>query len=187
MVTQTEEQAAARERFKADFVSVVYDTADDIGDRIERGHGRIWAARQDVAKTILSLASGVLVLTLTFSESLLPEGAAPSIRWLIVSSWLALLLCCATALLSLWMGIKLRATPAMLRSQAKTAHDHVLAEAEKEDFRLSPALLGSPFREAFEALEAADRNSYRFTSAALCLLLLSLALLAAAGTVHFSA
>lgn len=187
MATPTEDLARAREKFKEDFVSVVYETAGDIGDRIERAHGKVWAARQDVAKTILSLASGALVITLTFSERLVPAGAGPAIRWLIASSWLALLLSCSSAVLSLWISIKLRATPAMLQGQAEAAHDHVLAEAKKEDFDLRPAILESPFREVFEALEAADRNSYKFTTIALCLLLLSLALLAAAGIVHFSA
>lgn len=168
-------------------MAVLSENADKIGDRIERGHGRIWSARLDVAKTILSLASAALVLTLTFSDSLLPEGATALMSSLIASAWLMLLLCCASALLALWMGVKLRATPAMLKGQAEAAYEHVLAEARGENFDLRDALRGAPFHEAFAALETADRNSYRFTGAALALLLLSLALLAAAGMVHFGA
>jgi hypothetical protein len=189
-VSTSEEKTAAREKFKADFVSVIYETSDEIGALIERGHGKIWAARLDVAKTTLSLASAFLVLTLTFSERLLPEGAVGATRWLISSAWLTLLLCCASSLLSMWVSIKLRAAPAMIRNEAEAAHDHVLAAAKSaatsDDFDLNAALLGSPFREVFKALESTDRRSSRLTGAALGLLLLSLALIAAAGVVQFA-
>jgi len=39
-VSTPEEKTAAREKFKADFVSVIYETSDEIGALIEGGTAR---------------------------------------------------------------------------------------------------------------------------------------------------
>lgn len=87
------------------------------------------------------------------------------------------------------MSITLRAATAMIQNEAEAAHDHVMAAAKSaatsDEFHLDAALLGSPFWEVFRTLESADRRSSRLTGAALGLLLLSLALIAAAGIVQF--
>ncbi len=61
-----------------------------------------WKARDDIAKTIISIASGTIALTVTFSSSI--SSADTHIFWkgLLCAGWILLLLSIVTAIASLW-------------------------------------------------------------------------------------
>jgi len=100
-----------------DFRHAVADTAVATQKRLADIHGPQWTARRDVAKTVLSLASATLVLTVTFADKLL-QAASPgstklsALAWV----WVALLVSVAATLTSLTLAVQLESLPARIIS-----------------------------------------------------------------------
>jgi hypothetical protein len=61
-----------------------------------------WKARDDVAKTIISIASGTIALTVTFSSSISSPYTHIFWKYLICAGWIFLLLSIVAAIASLW-------------------------------------------------------------------------------------
>src|SRR5205807_3397630 len=74
-----------------------------------RNYSAYWNARNDLVKTIISLASGSVVLTVTFSGSLLTEKGNPWNR-LLFASWALFLLSLISGVLCLWHSARLNST-----------------------------------------------------------------------------
>ena len=66
-----------------------------------------WDAQKDIAKTLISLASGALVFTVTFASSVIKPDTPAWLRYAIVVCWLAFISSLVLPLLSLWFSIGL--------------------------------------------------------------------------------
>jgi hypothetical protein len=77
-------------------------------EEIENVHGPFWNARYELAKNVVSLSSGSLVLTITFSKSIVDANSIGVWKYLLFGSWLALLLSLISAISCLWISIKLK-------------------------------------------------------------------------------
>ncbi len=89
-------------------------TAFEVGSMIERLHGPVWSAQIDLLKTLIQLSSGALVLTVTFSGSILNASQTPVGPWVLFLGWLCFSVTTVTALLGVWQGTELRSFPARL-------------------------------------------------------------------------
>lgn len=77
------------------------------GEYLHKAYSPSWNARADVAKTLTSLSSAAIVLSVTFSSTLISLNANPAWRYAVVFSFTMLLFSLLSALASLWAGIEL--------------------------------------------------------------------------------
>ncbi len=73
-----------------------------------RTHTPHWDARNDLVKTVIGLASGSIVLTVTFSNSLTKSGTLGAWKYLLFGAWLSFLVSIAAAIFSLAVSLKLK-------------------------------------------------------------------------------
>jgi len=66
-----------------------------------------WKARDDIARTIISLSSVIVALTVSFPTAMSPSTST-CWRYLLIAGWLFLLLSILTALASLWQSQRAR-------------------------------------------------------------------------------
>lgn len=159
-------------------------------EEIEKVHGPFWNARYELAKNIVSLSSAALVLTVTFSKSLV-EAKPPAVpvslggwRYLLFGSWLAFLLCLIFATLSLWISIKLKTVGARLFNQ-RAKIEHALGNLDLNDpDPLSE--LKELLAQALDPLEPAEVWQGRSLDASLIMFVVALALLGAFGWKQFA-
>jgi hypothetical protein len=81
-----------------------YEFALTNAEKILSVHGSLWDAQKDLAKSLISLASGSLVLTISFLEKI-PGKSGHS--WLLVSSWVFMGFSSAAGVACLWYTVKL--------------------------------------------------------------------------------
>jgi len=89
-----------------------------------------WDAQKDIAKTLISLASGALVFTVTFATSVIKPGTTAYLRYTIVVCWLAFISSLILSLLSLWFSIGLHNFPLLL--MAKNEEINKIAAENRE-------------------------------------------------------
>ncbi len=99
---------------RAHTVEAFREMAIEVGNTLERFHGPIWAAEIDLLKTLIQLSSGALVLTVTFSGSILNASQTPGWPWFLFLSWLCFSVTTVTALGGVWQGAGLRSLSARL-------------------------------------------------------------------------
>lgn len=68
-----------------------------------------WDARDNIARTLISISSAAVVLTLTFSKSITNLLASDFWESLILSAWILFMLCILTSILTLWTSRNARA------------------------------------------------------------------------------
>lgn len=99
--------------------------AAEVASEVNEVHGPLWEARENLSKLLVSLSSGILVGTITFSGELMGVGnAAPVCSALVVVSWSMLFFSLISAILSLWFSTTFKsfmvrftnAEPALLAS-----------------------------------------------------------------------
>jgi hypothetical protein len=117
-----------------------------------------WDARKDVAKTLVSLASGALVFTITFASSLIKPNTPASLRYSIGACWLAFIFSLVLALLSLWFSIGLHNFEGLLVS--KNEQINQLAADNRESL---PSLVADTWQEIVRD----DKRSRRSLTASL--------------------
>jgi len=78
-------------------------------------HTPYWDARNDVLKNLIQLASGSIILTVTFSSSLLKPGVAWKLS--LFGSWISFLASIIAAVLSLWLSTRIRTVPVAFHNQ----------------------------------------------------------------------
>ncbi len=97
----------------------VFDRIIEGLTKIEKLYTPHWDARADLTKNIISVASGAIVLTVTFSASLLTTQVNAWEKYLLIGSWISFLGSIILAVVSFWFLTNLRAfsTPAVTESQ----------------------------------------------------------------------
>ena len=153
--------------------------AGEIVTEIEKVHGPIWASRQELCKLIISLASAVLVGTITFAEKIVDaHNASPCAGPVLVVSWLLFFASICSALLTLWYaGIfqTLRARFVNSEPQLKEEASKIQANTQEELVQKTIDLVKKYSDAALNAMKPADEKTALFTGAALVTFCLGLA------------
>jgi hypothetical protein len=153
-------------------------------DEIEKTHGPIWNARYELAKNIVSLSSASLVLTVTFSKSITDPNGPFTWKYLLFGSWLALLLSLISAILSLWVSIKLKTFGARFFNQRAK----IRGALDSLDLNKPDPLKGlrNLVDEVLVPLSPVDVWQGRFLNLSLIMFIVALALLGAFGWKQFA-
>lgn len=92
-----------------------------------------WNARADALKTIVSLSSASIVLSVTFSSSLRQLNAGSAWRYLIVSSFALFTVSLITAFFALWWGARLYKLQSLMVDQRIRMYNALMnAKSESE-------------------------------------------------------
>lgn len=73
MVNNSNESKPEQDKTKI-LTSAYIKTVDEVLDRLDKIHGPNWTARNDFAKIIITLSSGILALTVSISSGLFTKG-----------------------------------------------------------------------------------------------------------------
>jgi hypothetical protein len=153
--------------------------ADEIVTEIEKVHSPIWASRQDLCKLIISLASAVLVGTITFAEKIVDSNnTSPCVGLILVVSWLLFFASIYSALLTVWYAgtfQTLRARFINLEPQLKDEASKIQASSPEELVQRSMDVVKKYSDAALNAMKPADERTALFTRAALVTFCLGLA------------
>ena len=93
----------------ANLHSELVKTAHEAIEEVNEAYEPYWKTKIDLAKTIVSLASGALILTLTFGDKLL-QGVTVTDWWryCLPAAWIALVISAAMGSISLWAGLSFK-------------------------------------------------------------------------------
>lgn len=153
--------------------------AGEIITKIEKVHGPIWASRQELCKLIISLASAVLVGTITFAEKIVDaHNASPCAGLILVASWLFFFALICSALLTVWYaGIfqTLRARFVNSEPQLKKDASEIQADTQEELVQKAMDIVKKYSDAALIAMKPPDERTALFTRVALVAFCLGLA------------
>lgn len=95
-------------------IEPVFEIAKKIKEEIELIHGSIWTARNDLLKTLISLSSASLILTVTFSGKYIENTNNIVCPWVLFLSWVLFSSSILFAVFGLWKSIMLKSLPASI-------------------------------------------------------------------------
>lgn len=175
----------------ADYVAEQANSAaDEIVTKIERVHGPIWANRQELCKLIISLASAILVGTITFAEKVVSANSASSCAGLIlVASWLFFFVSICSSLLTVWYaGVfqTLRARFNNSKPQLKRDASEIKADNQEELDQQTIDLVKQYSDSALNAVKPADERTAIFTRVAMVSFCLGLAAFITCGALQYA-
>ena len=153
--------------------------ASEIVIEIEKVHGPIWASRQELCKLIITLASAVLVGTITFAEKIIDSHSISSCASLfLLVGWLLFFVSICSALLTVWYaGVfqTLRARFVNAEPQLKEEASKIQANTTEELVQKSMDVVKKYSDAALDSMRPADEKTAFFTGAALLTFCLGLA------------
>lgn len=153
--------------------------ANGIVTEIEKVHGPIWAYRQEFCKLIISLASAVLIGTITFAEKIVDaHNASPCAGLILVVSWLFFFISICSALLTVWYACTfqtLRALFVNTEPQLKEEAAKIQASTQEELIQIAMDIVKKFSDMAFNAMKPADERTALFMRIALVSFCLGLA------------
>lgn len=167
-------------RVNADYIAKqASSAAGEIVTEIEKVHGPIWASRQELCKLIISLASVILVGTITFAEKIVDaHNASPCAGLVLVASWLFFFVSICSSLLTEWYaGIfqTLRARFVNSEPQLKKDASEIKTDNQEELVQKAMDLVKKYSDSALNAMKPADARTALFTRVALVTFCLGLA------------
>ena len=154
-------------------------------EEIESVHGPYWNARYELAKNIVSLSSASLVLTVTFSKSVVGTNNVGAWKYLLIGSWLAFLLSLIAAVSCLWISIELKSFGARLfnvRAKIREAIERFDLSKSNPTDEIEALLLA-----ALSPMGTVDERAGRLLRASLVLFIVALVLLGGFGWKQFAA
>src|SRR5215208_2402267 len=93
-------------------VKAVLDEFQRRSEELHKAFAPVWNARTDTLKTIVSLSSASIVLSVTFSSSLRQLNAGRIWRYLLIASFALFTVALVTGFLGLWWGTRVYRLPA---------------------------------------------------------------------------
>jgi hypothetical protein len=148
---QTKEERDEMEKGLEDLV-VFAERISDIFDPA-------WKSRIDVLKTVITVCSGAIVLTVGFSNSFRLLSVGPFWKQLVILSFVLLLL----ALLCAFVSLRFSATVYELAANFLNFKGVVLkAHRESEDFHEFLQTVARSYKEALDPVGRSDRWAIRF-------------------------
>jgi hypothetical protein len=180
MKNQEEKPKVFSEETKRELLEVNERVSVLFEKEFDRMHSPYWDARNDLSKTVISLSSGSVVLTVTFSSSLIgPERANPWV-YLLFGSWASFLITIILAIVSLWVATNLKKLPASF-----DYHKHKVKEVIKNGG--TPEEIVDAMDKSFPKYGRVNRWSGRFHHASLIMFIVALLLLGLFGWKRFAA
>ncbi len=170
------EHAMATPQSKDELAKWVTDTVQETSAQLHKIYEPQWNARTDVLKTLVSLSSGSIVLSVTFSTSIRAAHLNPNWRYVILFSFVMFVLSLVIALAALWIGTRVYEMQSSNFDARKPLHQAVLAANTYDEFM---AAFTDIQNRAIKPIANNDRwanRLYHVCSITFCLAIASLAI-----------
>jgi hypothetical protein len=138
-----------------------------------------WNARADALKTIVSLSSASIVLSVTFSSSLRQINAGSAWRYLIIASFALFVVALITGFLALWFGAAVYQMQSLVLDKRTTMTNILMTAGSAEEIEKSFERI---LREALQPIFIRDNRIttlYVVSGLCFCVAILSLAIIGA--------
>ena len=136
-----------------------------------------WDARQNLAKTLISLSGATLVFTITFSQSVIKPDTPMSWRYAVTACWLAFICSLVLSLASLWYSMDLLSLPLLM-----TAESSDLRKAAEEAIRSRTVVpMLAVYKRPFEKTAKQERRALFLLRSALFFYGIALSIFTAIG------
>jgi hypothetical protein len=116
-----------------DFAIAILDDYQKRTNELQAIFAPTWSARADTLKTIVSLSSASIVLSVTFSSSLRQLNAGSAWRYLIVFSFGLFTTSLITAIFALWWGARLYRLQSLMVDQRLRMYEAILNSKSKDE------------------------------------------------------
>lgn len=172
---------------KSAYVEALGQSAQDFLTNAEKLYTPYWNARTELVKSVISLASGSIVLTVTFLSSVFKAQNISAWKYLLFASWLFFLMSIVAAIISFWFLTELRALPTIIISRSEELRQAV----EKINVTSEHASLPELTKSIQDLISKsfpmkADRWARRFINASLLAFILALLALGLFGWKQFA-
>jgi hypothetical protein len=138
-----------------------------------------WDARADVLKTIVSLSSASIVLSVTFSSSLRAAKLDPAWRYLVVLSFAMFVVSLVIALIALWVGTHVYEIQSGTLDARRKVRQAFMDATSNEDFMAAFEEIQSPVSESIGKSDKLASRLFRACSATFLLAIICLAVVGA--------
>jgi hypothetical protein len=154
-------------------------------EEFDKLHAPYWNARTELVKTLISLSSASIVVTVTFSNNLLSSGRRDSWRYFLFGSWISFLLSVVSAVMFLWLSTRLKTIPTMFLYHEEKIKNILnrIDLAPSDASKHVVAILG----ETRQSLFRADKWGTRWLNLSIIMFILALVLLGLFGWRQFAA
>lgn len=137
-----------------------------------------WKSRVGILKTIISLSSGSIILTVTFSTAFRSVVVGPVWKWLVILSFGLLVTALLLAFIALWVSTTVYELPAGLFTlKVRIPHAVKTATSQEEFSRTFEKIR----RDVFEPIEKSDIRAKRLFKASCISFCAAMLLLSAVG------
>jgi hypothetical protein len=165
-----------REKSKEQEAKTITDKIQEASAQLHKIFEPQWGARNDVLKTIVSLSSGSIILSVTFSSSLRPLNLDRFWRYLIVFSFALFIASLIIALLGLWTSTRLYEAQANVFSKRMDTQKKFMDSTSTEEFLKG---LDGIIESSYGSIEASDKLTAKlFHASSICFGLAVIALAA---------
>ena len=142
----------------------IRNAALEAAEWVTRAYSPQWKARMDVAKSLIPIASGALVLTIAFAPSLAKPNTHYAWRYCLIGGWFCFLGALISALLALWFSIGLHDAQANVLEQSEKLRKELAKPGVSRESMNN--VLDDIFVTANRPIERRDKASRRLLNAA---------------------
>lgn len=141
-------------------MAALKQTLDDKADHIDRVHGSLWDARIEVVRNLVTVGAAIFAGTITLLDASTTKSCSVQ-AWLLIGSWILLLISISSGLFVLWQSITLRSFyPKLFNSQPHIRKQFGALDLSKSDaVDKSAAILKSTVDAVVERIGRADKRA----------------------------
>lgn len=146
-------------------------------EEIHKRYEPQWAGRTGILKTIITLSSGSIILSVTFSASLRSASAGPVWRWLALGSFVLFVIALVVSFFGLWFAVSVYDLMSNVFGVQRKIAKAVDESASPEEFLKAFEQIGD---QIFSSVADNDKHANRLVkigSVCFCLALLLLAVI----------
>ena len=147
-------------------------------EEIHKLYAPLWEGRTGILKTIITLSSGSIILSVTFSASLRSASVGPLWRWLALGSFVLFVIALVVSFFGLWFAVSVYDLQSNVFGIKRKIAKAVNESASSEDLLKALDQLAD---QIFNSVGNSDRYANRLVKAGSICFCLALLLLAAIG------
>src|SRR6266446_877241 len=145
-----------------------------------------WDRRNEIAKTLLTISSAAVVLSVTLSSPSVNPRPPKIILWPLMVAWVAFFVSTCLSIATLWVSSRLYGLgPAIVEKRKELGKR--IAKAPPKDTSAATDMVDDVISDSIMALEKWDRRAFKTHVGSFWALMVALFFLAAAGVMRFIA
>lgn len=143
-----------------------------------------WDRRNEIAKTLLTISSAAVVLSVTLSSPSVSPRPPKLILWPLMIAWVAFFVSTCLSIATLWVSSRLYGLGPAIVEKRKELRERI-AKVPPKDTLAATDMVDDVISGSIMALEKWDRRAFKTHVASLWALMVALFSLAAAGVMRF--